>query len=943
MKIVTIDFETYYGTDYTLKKLSTTSYIRDPRFKVHLVGVKVNGAKTHVIPEHRAYDALRAIDWKNSALLAHHCVPGDVEVLTRDGWQRLDTLPDTATVMQWCPQTEDLSWASANKVVRSADSLLQWDTSFHRCSYTEHHRMFYATPRVSAWRATSAADVAVMSPNNTYIPLGGVFTSDATITLTSEEAVLMEAIRADGSWRITGEKCYGARFKLSKARKIERLVSLLSALDVAYSRTDRPDGATVVNIGTCELTRRIYDLLGREKAYGLWVLDLSVEAREAILTDARYWDGHTKTGGCGYVWSCADEQTVEAFQMMAHATGWSISGAWRDNCRGYSAHLPYARLYVATVRHKRRAKLVKRAVRVPHDGPVYCVTVPTGAFLARSKDRVFVTGNCHFDAFILTHHFGCYPAMYLDTLSMARAICGVDVRNDLDALAKRFGFGGKVRHEALANTKGKQTLTREEYRALAAYCADDVDDTYKIFLKLKEFLPDEELRVIDITLRAYAEPRLIVDAARVKKLYDSDVENKRQLLEKAGVSDPKDVSSPKKFAALLESFGVDPPMKPSPTAMKKFMQGEISFKELESKTTYAFAQNDLAFQELQDHPLDAVQALVEARLAVKSTLVETRAAEILSRAGRPTPIYLKHWGARTGRWSGGDKANWQNLPRGSELRKSLQAPKNHKLIISDSSQIEARLNAWKSGQWNKIDAFARGDDVYCLTASDLYGFPVNKDTNPNERFVGKVFELGGGYGAGAAKMNRMFKSGQFGPPIDMPLEETEFFLSVWRSANSAIVRNWKTHQKCFNAAYFGSSEVECGCVTFEVYNKTGYIHLPNGTFLQYPNIRFDEDENQLVYIGRNSVTRLWGGLIVENVIQALARVVIAHHLVLLADTLPETQLVMTTHDEGVWMVPEKQADSAYEVIHATMCIPPDWAEGLPLDAETKISTVYDKS
>ena len=131
---------------------------------------------------------------------------------------------------------------------------------------------------------------------------------------------------------------------------------------------------------------------------------------------------------------------------------------------------------------------------------------------------------------------------------------------------------------------------------------------------------------------------------------------------------------------------------------------------------------------------------------------------MLGYVGQPLPIYLAYWAAHTGRWGGGDKVNWQNLPRrgeGAELRRAIQAPPGHLLVFSDASQIEARLNAWDAGQWDKVDDFAAGADIYRRSASKGYNKPEDQITD-DERFVFKTLELGCGYGAGPYKVNYMF-------------------------------------------------------------------------------------------------------------------------------------------------------------------------------------------
>ena len=119
------------------------------------------------------------------------------------------------------------------------------------------------------------------------------------------------------------------------------------------------------------------------------------------------------------------------------------------------------------------------------------------------------------------------------------------------------------------------------------------------------------------------------------------------------------------------------------------------------------------------------------------------------------PVPLKYYAAHTGRWGGTDNLNLQNLPRQSPLKHAIRAPQGYVMIDSDSSQIEARTLAWLAGQWDLVQAFERGEDVYRIMASAIYNKPV-EDITKDERFVGKTTILGSGYGMGAKKLAAVY-------------------------------------------------------------------------------------------------------------------------------------------------------------------------------------------
>lgn len=581
--------------------------------------------------------------------------------------------------------------------------------------------------------------------------------------------------------------------------------------------------------------------------------------------------------------------------------------------------------------------------------------------------------HTNFDGLILTHHFGVYPCFWLDTMGMARFVFGVDCGASLDATAKRMGLEGKKNKGALENVKGRRLadFSPEELAYLRLYNGDDVEDTISIYQGLSTIVPEDELKLIDITVRMYAEPTMLLDGERLSYLYQSELERKKGILDRLAVpmaeqlerllteqdakyaayaakgktyKDPPktrnefvmaELSSSGKFASWLEHAGVEPPQK---------ISGRTGLP------SYAFAKNDLEFKELLEHPNELVRDLVEGRLMAKSTIVESRSLKLLGRANYPTPIYLNFYGARTGRWSGGDGCNWQNPPRrgpGAEIRKALRAPPGTMMCIADASQIEARMNAWKAGQYDKLEVFARydrkeGPDVYCYAAQGIYGRPIDAKHDPDERFVGKVLELSAGYGAGAPKINYMFRVGQFGPPVYQTLDETTEHLAGWRRTNHMIHAQHKIHERTAMLAFFGLREIEDGPVIFEGHRRGGYIHLPNGGYIFYPGLHRDE-EGGMVYASRNGPVRLWGGLITENIIQALSRVLLGQQMLKMQDEFPDMRIVMSTHDEVGLIIAKARIEELAHRVKIIMSTPESWAAGVPLNAEVKIAAFYDKS
>ncbi len=467
---------------------------------------------------------------------------------------------------------------------------------------------------------------------------------------------------------------------------------------------------------------------------------------------------------------------------------------------------------------------------------------------------------CHhtaFDGAILKWRFGIEPKFYLDTLSMSRPLTGLSVGGSLAALSKFYNIGKKGTEVINALGKKRVDFTSVDLEQYGNYCKNDTELTHTLFKILKEEVPNKELYVIDLMLRMFIDPTLELDA-NVLAEHLAKVQLKKELLmAKIDQSIGRDalMSNPQ-FAEVLKKLGVEPPTK-------------ISLRT--GKEAYAFGKTDTAFKALLDHDDERVQAVVSARLGIKSTLEETRTASFIGISQRGSlPIMLNYYGAHTGRASGGDKINLQNLPRGGELRKSIKAPKGHLLVASDSAQIEARVVAWLAGETDLVQDFKQNVDIYSKFATEVYGYAIQKETHPTERFVGKTCILGLGYGMGAEKFKGTLKIGVGGISVDLPLSESQRVVKLYRDKYPYISSLWKQGQEALEAMiagneYYLSNKLQLKCVD----NK---IWLPNGMFVNYPNLR--KSGNEFLYDSRYGANKIYGGKVIENVVQALARIVV---------------------------------------------------------------------
>ena len=517
------------------------------------------------------------------------------------------------------------------------------------------------------------------------------------------------------------------------------------------------------------------------------------------------------------------------------------------------------------------------------------------------SDSFVLAHNTAFDGAILSWRFGVNPRGWLDTLCMGRALHGVEVGGSLKALAERYNLGQKGTEVLNAIGKRRLNFSEADLSRYGDYCVNDVELTYELFQRMVRKFPKQELRVIDLTLRMFIEPILELNKGALEEHLRTVQMKKADLLTSCGV-EKEDLMSNEKFADLLRSFGVTPPMKVSPTT---------------GKWTYAFAKNDEQFKALLEDQDYRVQAIVAARLGTKSTLEETRTQrfiEIASRGNLPVPI--RYYAAHTGRFGGDDKINLQNLPsRGAnanQLKKAIVAPPGYVIIDADSAQIEARVLAWLAEQDDLVEAFALGKDVYKKMASAIYAI-AEEDVTKDQRFVGKTTILGAGYGMGAAKFQAQLKT--FGVEVD--LDEARRIIDIYRRTNDAITRLWRQAQNALVNLSRGDDAPLGRAGVLTLVPEERAIKLPSGLLMRYDDLRFDTTEKgvEFHYQTRKGRTRIYGGKVIENVCQAIARCIIAEQMLKISKRY---KVVLTVHDAIAVCVRECDAEEAQKYVEECM-------------------------
>jgi DNA polymerase len=553
-------------------------------------------------------------------------------------------------------------------------------------------------------------------------------------------------------------------------------------------------------------------------------------------------------------------------------------------------------------------------------------------------NSLLVCHNMLFDGAILSFIYNITPKIYLDTLCMARAIHGTNAGGSLAYLSKHYNLGEKGTEVLDAKGKRLEDFQPHELHRYGQYCINDTELTYKLFQILSKDFPHDELKLIDITIRMFTEPLLEVnDGLLITRLEELKIETQellQGLMSRLECEDEeavrKKLASNKQFAELITELGAVVPMKISPTTEKE---------------TFALAKTDQGFIDLQGHENSFIQELCAVRLGTKSTIEKTRIERFIGVGARnkgKLPIPLKYYGAHTGRWSGSDKVNFQNLPsrdaRKKTLKQAVVAPYGHKVINCDSSQIEARILVWLSGQEDVTQWYAEGRDVYCEFASKVYNRKIDK-RNKVERAVGKTCILGLGYGTGAAKLQNVLK---LGAGVEFDEAECKRLVQVYRELNNKVTDFWRTCENALQDLVYWPSGKEPYYLDKHktlLVDKEG-IKFPNGLYIRYPDLHVDTSESNKRYLYKkryNMQVTIWGGSVTENVVQALARIVIGEQMIQINE---KYRPALTVHDAVVCVLPDEEVESGTKYIESIMSVAPEWADGLPIACESGVADNY---
>ncbi len=523
--------------------------------------------------------------------------------------------------------------------------------------------------------------------------------------------------------------------------------------------------------------------------------------------------------------------------------------------------------------------------------------------------------NIKFDGAILVWQYGHTPRSYIDTKGMSRAVLGKTIKNhSLATLAEYFGMVEKGH----LKTNGLSVLTVEQEKELAEYCINDVELTRQIYKQLAKKFPSNQYSILDQTIRMFVEPKLQLNVPLLQKTAVEENRRRENIFKEIGI-DKKEFASNKKFPELLIKEGYEVPTKVSPRT---------------NKTIPALALGDTEFLEMLEGSNGRLKTLCEARVAAKSTLLETRSTKLASIGGTGAwPFDVEFSGAdQTHRFSGGSGAggNPQNFTRNSALRKAVGTSEQNEMVVGDFSNIELRLVAYLSKDPGLVKAIEKGKDVYCDFASAFYGRTITKADEAERRF-GKTAILGLGYGMGHKKF---IKTVRIQTDQVINEETSKKAVELYRIRYAQVPALWAYLDNLIIEMLDNSGGTKTKLPVEFDHEK---FVLPSGLEVRFPNLRQEQGEKHTewvydVYVkGQLQKRKLYGGKVLENICQALTG-----ELTKTAMERMGKDVVGQCHDELLVICKKGLGPTMAQKLKRVMSLSPSWLPDMKVDAEIKV-------
>lgn len=578
--------------------------------------------------------------------------------------------------------------------------------------------------------------------------------------------------------------------------------------------------------------------------------------------------------------------------------------------------------------------------------------------LIENPDLVLVAQQAFFDGGVVRYHYGLHFKYCIDLPSLSRAVWPNAMFHNLNAIGERLypDDKSKSKSDDISFSKGIYNWTEEMHERNERYNRQDTDllaEFVQYFLNAG--FPQDVLLQQSTVNMMYFEPSFYANVTLLEMARDEAEKRQEEavqaaikyLRENARVNkhfwvtvDERDKSkypTQKSYNEIYRrTFGM-PPMKDK-SELRKVLTSNDKFayllqngfdievpmkvgssKEDPDALTYALGKNDVEFQAMMTTHRD-LAVVWKGRLESKSNQEKTRATTFLEYAALcdgMIPVPLRNSAAHTHRLGGTEAINMQNLGRKSPCRPALTGGGLYAINATDSSNIESRVSAWFCGHEEKLELFKRGGDPYNETATVIFGYPVDRKSKTVDHSmqgaVGKATDLGCGYQMGADRFRDYLNAGPLGmdpiflediPELAQYPNPYKYVIDKYRKANYPIKNMWDTLQNTI----FDMSRKACDYELGPLLIRHERIWLPSGLSLHYPGLHKTKEGNWAYESRDGGLSFLFGGKLLENIIQALSQIVILRQMVWISCYLEivykgEARTALQVHDEVVSAFP----------------------------------------
>lgn len=909
-----------------------------------------------------------------------HCVPGDTEVLTPDGWVAIQDW-EGGLIAQVDTQ-QDIHFLEGRRFIGpTVDEWVVSDARYMPCAFTKGHTVPYLTHGSMQWGTLPAADAAARS--SIYVPIAGQLQTRGAIT--PEQMRVLVMIQADGSFCEDTSQGRQLTIFVKRPRKIQRARELLQAAGVTYRELTFDSHPGYVRF---TVAHRDYPdwLRPDRKVFGAWLLDSTPDAREAFTQELRHWDG-CLNGGVQWSYSTSVRQNADWAVTLCHLTGRgaSITTTAADNRGGYNR----GENYTVNIRQRNYAQVKRTQWHLDHTPrATYCAKTITGYWLARANGRVFVTGN--------TGRYGGGEKLNLQNLGrtseLRRALCAQP--GQMVYVADSSNIEARM----LAWEAGQEDLL-EIFRTGGDVYAYTAQDIYNRPIDKKK---DPHERFIGKVTCLGADTRVIthrgikrlVDVTTTDQLWDGSqwvnhdglmYKGEKPTISICGV----DMTPDHKTLCGTIWHEAETLARDASTLFRALETGAGALQSLATWSGNVGACEPSSCDATVLHPstpstrattpgsrqpaATSVQSLPPASsdtgptatqcptMATEpdySTDSQPQSAGAITHATRcssPTdygafastnpgettaPVSLP-----TSRPSpDGTNPTWKwielMLTGGMNLETSVSSPEPR----THATNAGSATSKPESGNSKpESDSSKSRMPVYdLLNAGPNHRFTILTDAGP--MIVHNC--LGLGYGMGWRKFQDTLAAGALGgPPVFMAEHEVRHIVNTFRTKRWAIKNYWQQADQAIVDMYMGNSR-QWGPLTIH----RNCIVMPNGMALQYPGLRPAEDDEfgGWEYHNGQFYTKIYGGKLTENITQALARIVLFDQMLAVEELFAPYggRVVMNVHDEIIAVgpdlgVPEDQ-NELFQQMLGIMRTPPKWCPDLPLDGEGGVAAEYSK-